>query len=588
MSAGHSVLPGGVRYQPDEKIPASLAVGLGLQLTFLNIAAIMLIPAVVMRAAGQPEAYVSWAVLASVAVCGMTTVLQAFRIGRIGTGHVLVMGTSGAFITVCIAAVAKSGPALLATLVIISALVPLVLSWRLSLFQRILTPTVSGTVIMLIPITVMPYASDLLMNAPDEQPVLAAPLSALATVLVISGIALKGTARLRLWAPVIGVIIGSVIAGLYGLYDVDRVADAAWIDVPTNQWPGFDVNFGPTFWMLLPSFLLVAMIASIRTMSSSVAIQRVSWRRQRSVDYRAVQGAMTVDGLGNLLSGLAGTMPGSATTVSVSMTELTGVGARSVGIAAGATFIILVFLPKTIAAVLAIPDAVFAGYLFVLLTMLFIVGIKIIVQDGLDYHKGMIAGISFLVGVAFHYGMIFPDSISEFAGGLLQNGMNAGGFTAIFMTLFVELTEPRRNGLETMFSPSALPQIREFLQAFASNNGWDSAMTDRLDAVSEETLLILMRQDEAGEERDGLRLRLVAHKEDGGAVLEFVVAPREENLHDRLALLGEKADDIPPEREVPLRLLRHLASSVRHQQYYDTDIVTVRVKPPATDREARA
>ena len=588
MNAGHSVLPGGVRYQPDEKIPASLAIGLGLQLTFLNIAAIMLIPAVVMRAAGQPEAYVSWAVLASVAVCGMTTVLQAFRIGRIGTGHVLVMGTSGAFITVCIAAVAKSGPALLATLVIISALVPLVLSWRLSLFQRILTPTVSGTVIMLIPITVMPYASDLLMNAPDEQPVLAAPLSALATVLVISGIALKGTARLRLWAPVIGVIIGSVIAGLYGLYDVDRVADAAWIDVPTNQWPGFDVNFGPTFWMLLPSFLLVAMIASIRTMSSAVAIQRVSWRRQRSVDYRAVQGAMTVDGLGNLLSGLAGTMPGSATTVSVSMTELTGVGARSVGVAAGATFIILVFLPKTIAAVLAIPDAVFAGYLFVLLTMLFIVGIKIIVQDGLDYHKGMIAGISFLVGVAFHYGMIFPDSISEFAGGLLQNGMNAGGFTAIFMTLFMALTEPRRNRLETVLSPSALPQIREFLQAFASNNGWDSAMTDRLDAVSEETLLILMRQDEAGEERDGLHLRLVAHKEDGGAVLEFVVAPREENLHDRLALLGEKADDTPPEREVPLRLLRHMASSVRHQQYYDTDIVTVRVKPPTPSHGASA
>ena len=588
MSAGHSALPEGVRYQPDDKIPASLAIGLGLQLTFLNIAAIMLIPAVVMRAAGQPEAYVSWAVLASVAVCGMTTVLQAFRLGRIGTGHVLVMGTSGAFITVCIAAVAKSGPALLATLVIISALVPLILSWQLSLFQRILTPTVSGTVIMLIPITVMPYASDLLMNAPDEQPVLAAPLSALATVLVISGIALKGTARLRLWAPVIGVIIGSVIAGLYGLYDVDRVAGAAWIDVPTSQWPGFDVNFGPTFWMLLPSFLLVAMIASIRTMSSAVAIQRVSWRRQRSVDYRAVQGAMTVDGLGNLLSGLAGTMPGSATTVSVSMTELTGVGARSVGIAAGTTFIILVFLPKTIAAVLAIPDAVFAGYLFVLLTMLFIVGIKIIVQDGLDYHKGMIAGISFLVGVAFHYEMIFPDSISEFAGGLLQNGMNAGGFTAILMTLFMALTEPRRSRVETVFSPSALPQIREFLRAFASNNGWDSAMTDRLDAVSEETLLILMRQDEAGEERDGLRLRLVAHKEDGGAVLEFVVAPREENLHDRIALLGEKADDTPPEREVPLRLLRHMASSVRHQQYYDTDIVTVRVKPPTPSHEASA
>ena len=585
MKANHSTLPAGVRYQPDEKIPIALAIGLGLQLTFLTIAAIMLIPTIVMRAGGQTEAYVSWAVFASIVVCGMTTVLQAFRLGRIGTGHVLVMGTSGAFITVCIAAVAKSGPALLTTLVIISALVPLVLSWRLSLFQRILTPTVSGTVIMLIPITVMPYVSDLLMNAPNEQPAVAAPLCALATVLVISGVALKGTARLRLWAPVIGVIIGSVIAGLYGLYDADRVASAAWIGLPTSQWPGFDVEFGTTFWSLLPAFLLVAMIASIRTMSSSVAIQRVSWRRQRSVDFRAVQGAMTVDGLGNLLSGLAGTIPGSATTMSVSMTELTGVGARSVGVATGATFIILAFLPKPVAVVLAIPDAVFAGYLFVLLTMLFIVGIKIIIQDGLDYHTGMIAGISFLVGVAFHYDMIFPDFTSAFAGGLLQNGMNAGGFTAIFMTLFMELTERRRNKIETVCSP----------RCTASNQGVSScirvqqrlgryAMTNRLDTVCEETILTLMRQDEAAQDHAGLRLCLVAHKKDSDAVLEFVVAPREENLHDRLALLSEKSGEIPPEREVSLRLLRHLASSVRHQQYFDTDIVTVRVQPPTPAR----
>ena len=48
-------------------------------------------------------------------------------------------------------------------------------------------------------------------------------------------------------------------------------------------------------------------------------------------DFRAVQGAITVDGLGNLLSGLAGTTPNTATTVGASVTELTGVDARSVG-----------------------------------------------------------------------------------------------------------------------------------------------------------------------------------------------------------------------------------------------------------------
>ena len=61
-------------------------------------------------------------------------------------------------------------------------------------------------------------------------------------------------------------------------------------------------------------------------------------------------------------------------------------------------------------------------------------------------------------------------------------------------------------------------------------------------------------------------------------MLEFIVAPRGENVQDRMALLGQQTDEASVEREVSLRLLRHLASSVRHQQYYDTVIVTVRVR----------
>ena len=82
------------------------------------------------------------------------------------------MGASGAFIAVCIAAIAEGGPALMAILVLIASFVPIVLSARLSLFQRILTPAVSGTVVMLIPVTVMPAVFDLLSAVPEETPTL--------------------------------------------------------------------------------------------------------------------------------------------------------------------------------------------------------------------------------------------------------------------------------------------------------------------------------------------------------------------------------------------------------------------------------
>ena len=185
----------GVRYQPDESPPMALAFALGLQLAVLTIAGIVLTPVIVIRAAGGDEMFLSWAVFAAVAVSGVTTVLQAVRVGRVGAGYVLMMGTSGAFIAVCVTAIAEGGPAMLATLVVISSLFQFALSARLSLLRRILTPTVAGTVIMLIAVTVMPIVFDMLTQVPAGTPPSAAPVCVLATALVIVGIALKAGGR---------------------------------------------------------------------------------------------------------------------------------------------------------------------------------------------------------------------------------------------------------------------------------------------------------------------------------------------------------------------------------------------------------
>ena len=145
-----------VRYEPDERPPTALAFGLGSQQAILCIAGVVLTPVIVIRAAGGNDSYMTWAVFAALLVSGLTTIMQAVRIGRIGAGYPLLMGTSGAFIAVCVTALVEGGPGLLATLVAISALFQFALSERLSLLRRIITPTVAGTVIMLIAVTVMP------------------------------------------------------------------------------------------------------------------------------------------------------------------------------------------------------------------------------------------------------------------------------------------------------------------------------------------------------------------------------------------------------------------------------------------------
>ncbi len=569
--------PSGVRYEADETPPLPLTFGLALQLSVLAIGGIVLTPAIIVRAANGSEAFLNWAVFAAVAISGVTTVLQAIRVGRIGSGYVLLMGTSGAFIWVCITAIAEGGPAMLATLVVVSSLIQFALSTRLSLFRRILTPTVVGTVIMLIAVTAMPIAFDMLKTRPEAAPDSAPALVAAVTLAVIVGVALKGAGALRLWAPALGMIAGSLTAAWFGMYDIGRIADAAWIGMPTVGWPGFAVDFGPTFWKLLPAFVFVTLVGAMETIGDAAAIQGVSWRRPRAVDFRAVQGAVAADGVGNLLSGLAGTVPNTTYSTSVAVTELTGIAARAVGIGIGCVFVALAFLPKALAAILAVPDAVAAAFIAVIVAMLFSVGMKMVVQAGLDYRTGLIAGMSFWLGVGFQNGLIFPEYVSRFAGGLLENGMTAGGLAAILMTVFLELAAPRRRRLETGFELQALSAIKAFLADFAVRNRLAPDMAARVDAAGEEALHTLLRESEAGTPSEPRRLRLTAYRDSSDVVLEFVVAGGDENIEDRIALLGDGATGDRIEHEVSLRLLRHLASSVHHQQYHDTDILAVRI-----------
>ena len=567
-----------VRYEPDERPPNLVALGAGVQGAAVIVAPVALTVVIVARIAGQPESYISWGVFAVLLVSGITTALQAIRVGRVGSGHVLVMGTSMTFIGVCVAALTKAGPSTMGSLIVVSSLLQFLVAARLSLLRRIFTPVVSGTVIMLIAATIMPVIFDTLYQVPEGVSRAAAPVSALVTILVVGGLVLRGPPAWRLWSPIIGMAMGSAVGAPFGLYDVEQIVDASWVGAPVGSWPGLDVTPGAEFWALLPAFVVVTLVGAIKTVGDGVAIQRLSQRKPRATDFRVVQGALNADGVGNLLSGLGGTLPNTTYSASIALAEATGMSARRVGVIIGVIFVAMAFLPKFTALLIAIPGPVAAAYITVLIGMLFVQGMKIIIQDGVDHRKAAVAGVSFWIGTGFQNGWIFPDLLGEgFLGVLLGNGMTSGAMVAVAMMVFLEMTSPRRKRLRVALDLEALPRLTEFLRAFASKAGWDSASTERLVLVGEETLTSLLPEEGEHVDRHGPRRLAVSIREGGGgAELEFVSAAGEDNLEDRLAYMGE-TPEIPDGREISFRLLRHYASSVRHQKYHGVDIVTVQV-----------
>ena len=572
-----------LRYEADGAPSTWLALGQGAQLAILTINSSVMVAAVIFRGGGADH-YLLWGVFATVLCCGVGMILQALRFGRVGAGYCVVVGTSSIFIAVCVSALASGGPALLATLVIVMALLQMAISTRLSLVRRMLTPAVTGTVIMLLPVSVMPILARLLNQAPADAPLAAGPVCALVTVALIVGIGLKGNALLRLWAPVIGIVSGAIAGALFGIYDVQRVADAPWIGLSVADWPGLDLSFGVEFWALLPAFAFISLAAATKSIGAIIATQRVSWRRPRAVDFRAVQGGIAAEGTGNLLAGLTGGAPNTPYPIGPSVIELTGVAARRVGLAAGAILILAACVPKVLAVVIAIPSPVVAAAIGVVMVMLFVVGVREIMQEGLDYSTGLIVGVSFWIGVGFQAQLIFPDIVQDFAGGLFRNGMVAGGLTAILLTLAVNLAQPRRGRFAGRAEVAELVNIQAFLAEFAEQRNWSGSMRQRVGAAAEEALATVLQSEateseEGGAVREARRLQLTVRGTSAGATLEIVTAATgAENLQDRIALLAdESAAEGDPMRDVSLRVLRHLASSVRHQQFHNADVLTVQV-----------
>ena len=490
------------------------------------------------------------------------------------------MGMSGASIGVGVVALVVGGPPLLAALVLAAGLFQLLLAARLVLLRRIITPVVAGTLTALVAVTVMPRAFEMLTRLPDTAPPAAAPTITAVTMLCVLGLMLRGRPLLRAWSAVIGIGAGCVTAALFGTLDFERVAAAPWIGIPPAASLGLDVSFDARFWLLLPGFLFLSLVITIRQVTDAVQMQRLSEREPKAIDFRRVQGSVAAGGAGTLLSGLAGVLPPWSYLTGIALASGAGIAARRVGVYIGATIVALAFMPKITAIVLSIPPPILGAYISVVFGITFTQGLRVLFREGIDREYALIAGFAFWIGAGIQFQAIFPAYLATPAGSLLANGLTAGGLCMLLLHIFMDLTGPRRHRVEVALRPRSLPELDRFIKDFASRYKWSGKATDRLRAACEEALQSLLRSEtEAHAPATGeRRLRLVARNTRRGARLEFTAAHHAGNLENHLTLLGDRPDP-GSGRDLSLALLRHYASSVRHHQYHNVDVLTVRVNP---------
>jgi xanthine permease XanP len=570
-----------LRYEPQEKAPHALAAAMGAQIVLLILTAIMVTPLVVARAAGLPPGDTAWLVFAALIAAGLSTWLQAMRIGPVGSGFTLFVGSNVAFISVSVAAIQGGGLALLATLAALSAFATFAFTKWLPALRRILTPAVGGTVLMLMALSVAPVIWGMLKRVPaafEGSP--AVPAVAGSTLGVIVVVVLFAGGMLRLWAPLLGVVAGTAVAFAFGIVDLSAVGAAPWLGLPDAGWPGLALDFPPLFWGLLPAFVLISLVGCIETYADGVAVQRIAYRKAAPIDFRRVQGAINADGVGSFVAGMLGTVPNTVYSTSVAVVELTGVASRRVGLWGGLFLLLLAFSPKVGALVAAIPSPVAGAYILVLVVLLFGHGIRLVTEEELGFEVGIAVCLGFWVGFGAQEGKLYNEMLPDWARIVASNGTTVGGVTAIVLMLLLSSKNRSRDRLSTPLAIGAVAEARALIQRFSHRLGWDKPAEDRLVLVAEEAILFMLdgHRARAPGKADQLHVRL--RRTGDEAEIEMVCAPIGQNAEAAIAALTDAGE--PDETSaLSLRLLRGMAREVRHLQYHGTDYLLLRVDSAA-------
>lgn len=504
-----SSTPNKLLYEVDEKPPLWLSLAMSIQHVMLIYGEITLLPVIIGKKAGASMEHIMFAAAAAGFAAGLITLLQVVRPGPFGAGYVLFMGSSAAYLVGSLETVKAGGFALLATLSILVAPLELVMGYFLRFLRHIITPAVGGVILLLVVISLVPLSVYEWVGEP-YRPFFGSwenLVTGLVTLGVLLAACLFGGKKLRLWCPFIGMAAGLLVSWALGLFYFVDYGSFPWLGKFRGSWPGltFDLKFEHL--SLLATMGVLTVINGVQAIGNSMAVQRVSHRDPRQVNYQVVQGTMYCDALGNFISGLLGTVPNETYAENISVLKTTGVASRMVGICGAFLLMALPFSPKVGMALVHLPTPVFGGFLMGMAAMMFPSGLELVFSHGINHRSGLLVGISLCTGMVAQSGLFFPNLFPSSIEIFLNNGVATGGLTAILLSLLFRLTEKQVYATELPASLDNLTLLMDRIQQAGEYLDIAREQVLSLQLVCEEILVHI-----SGSTEDESRQRFMALK----------------------------------------------------------------------------
>ncbi|MFW5730476.1 MAG: uracil-xanthine permease family protein [Desulfonatronovibrionaceae bacterium] len=550
-------------YSADDKPGWGLSFILGLTHVSLILDGIIFLPNMIGKATQTPADQVAFVTFATLIVAAAGTLFQALRIGKIGCGFILFMGSYSAFLSSTLMAVQMGGLQLLAAMTLFCAPVVILYSYFLRFLRHIVTPPVGGVLIILVALSLMPIAIELWQGGSPDLPHFGSYrnyAAGLVTLTVLVLLMLFGNTTIRLWTPIIGIGAGCSTAFFLGLFSFEHFQSSPWLGLPSGQWPGLSFDLQWSWIPLAGAFFMASLVSAMEGTGNIMLLQQLSLKKFRKVDYSRIQGGLYCDGICKGLSGILGGTPVATFCDNLPLIKMTRTAAARIGIMGAAILICLAFMPKITGFFLDIPHSVIGGVLVVICAMLFYSGLELVMRSGLTFQMGLILGLSLCAGLVAEAGSFFPDIMPVQLSPVLQNGVAMGGFSAIMLSTLLYLFP--RPGISFQIIPSQdqAAELLDRVSILKNKLNLDQDTYNRLRLSCEEVFLYLSSSHAHNQKKSLFNIR----KKEEGIFVEIISGEEVEEVDQAVRPFNVMVADQEELSRLGLLILSRTATEIQN------------------------
>lgn len=416
----------------DQMLPLPNLFAYGLQHVLAMYSGAVAVPIIVAQALGLTPAQLIHLINADLFTCGIATLLQTVGFWKVGSRIPMIQGVTFASVTPMIMIGQAHGITAIYGSIIIAGLFTFLIAPYFSRLIKLFPPVVTGTIIMMIGITLLPVAVRWIGGGNPSSPDFASPINlflAAFTLAIVVAIYRCGKGFLSNVSVLIGLICGTVLSIILGVANFSEVSRASWAGIITPFSFGF-----PTFEAgSIISMIIVMLVVMVETTGDCIAIGEIVGR---PVGQGRLAQCLRADGLSTLIGGIFNSFPYTAFAQNVGLIAVTRVKSRFVVAASGIILILLGLFPKMAAVVACIPNAVLGGAGIAMFGMVIASGVRALSRVKFDGNYNLM-----LVAVSIGMSMIpltvptFFQHFPDVAKVICQSGITLGSLTAVILNL---------------------------------------------------------------------------------------------------------------------------------------------------------